>query len=89
MSITELCFVVIAITVVVLAVYAVKTLNNLNRTLDHVHDIAKSVNEKTKAMDEFLAKAKELDGIIKYAKIGYDVVKNIKKDKKDTKEVEK
>ena len=84
MSVTELCLLVITIAVVVLVVYVVKTLNNVNRTLEHVHDITKSVNEKTKAIDDFFAKAKELDGIIKYAKIGFDVVKNIKKDKKET-----
>lgn len=89
MSTIELCLLIITIAVVVLVIYMVKTLNNVNRTLDHVHDITKSVNDKTKAIDEFLEKAKELDGIIKYAKIGFDVVKNIKKDKKETKDVEK
>lgn len=84
MSIQELCLVIITISIIVLVVYIVKTLNNLNRTLDHTYGISESIHEKTKALDEFIEKAKELDGIIKYAKIGYNVVKGMKKKDKVT-----
>lgn len=88
MSILELCLAIITISIVVLVIYVVKTLNNLNRTLDHTYGITQSIHEKTKALDEFIEKTKELDGIIKYAKIGYNVVKGMKKKNKTSSEKE-
>lgn len=83
MSIVELCLVVITVSIVALVVQTLKTLSNVNRTLDNVHGITTSIHEKTKAVDEFFSQMKELEGIVKYAKIGLDVAKNLKnKDKK-------
>lgn len=79
MTIQEVCLILITIAVGILVYYVVKTLKNLNRTLDHTQGIAQSIHEKTKAIDDFIEKTKELDGIIKYAKIGYNVVKSMKK----------
>lgn len=78
MSLIEICIVAITVAFVILVIYAVKVLNNLNRTLDNVHGITESIHEKTKALDNLVEQLKELDGIIKYAKIGFDVVKNLK-----------
>lgn len=83
MSLTEICILAVSVAFIVLVIYIVKVLNNLNRTLDNVHGITESLHDKTKALDNLVAQMKEIDGIIKYAKIGMDVVKNFRyKDKK-------
>jgi uncharacterized protein YoxC len=79
MNIIEMCIFIITIAVIVLTTYSVKTLINLNRTLNNVHGITESVYKKTITLDKFFEQLKEIDGIAKYAKIGFDVVKSIKK----------
>jgi len=85
LTISELCFILITIALIVLITFLIINLKKTYNILTKVDSITDSVHSKVESVDEFLASLKEIDSFFKYAKTGFNLVKKIKKEKNDEK----
>lgn len=86
MTLFEVCFIIITISIVTFVIYAVFLFQKTHTLIENINDLTTDMSEKSRKIDDLFERLRSAEEIFKYIMFGFDFAKNMKNKKKEKKE---